>query len=406
MKILFLLTQDLESPSGVGRYFPLAKSLAHLGNKVTIAGLHSSYDSLEEKKFSLQGVDVFYVGQMHVRKDADSKSYFPTHRLALVAGKATGSLGKAALSIPADVVHICKPHPMNSISGIAAGIFRRECIFLDCDDFEAASGHFTKDWQKKTVAFFEDNVPKWVDHITTHNSYLRQRIEGLGIAPNKITYLPNGIDEDRFQTPEPSDITNLRQSLGLSRKKVVAYIGSLSLPSHPVDLLLESFKVVHRSHPETILLIVGGGDQIDILKQEVQHSGLGAHVCFTGRVPPERIAAYYHLADVVAEPVFDDPIGRSRLPLKLFESWASGVPYVTGDVGERRVILGEPPAGLLAKPGDSTSLSECIIRILQDVDLASSIRILGSERVKSYTWRNLGAQLFSIYEKELARVRR
>ena len=31
MRIIFLLTQDLESPSGLGRYWPLAKELARLG---------------------------------------------------------------------------------------------------------------------------------------------------------------------------------------------------------------------------------------------------------------------------------------------------------------------------------------------------------------------------------------
>jgi len=34
MRILFLLTQDLESPSGLGRYLPLAKELGKLGNTV------------------------------------------------------------------------------------------------------------------------------------------------------------------------------------------------------------------------------------------------------------------------------------------------------------------------------------------------------------------------------------
>ncbi len=47
MRILFLLTQDLDSPSGAGRYQPMAKYLTKLGHQVTIAALHSNYFSLK-----------------------------------------------------------------------------------------------------------------------------------------------------------------------------------------------------------------------------------------------------------------------------------------------------------------------------------------------------------------------
>ena len=41
MRILFLLTQDLESPSGLGRYLPLAKELGKLGR---YAGMDAFYN--------------------------------------------------------------------------------------------------------------------------------------------------------------------------------------------------------------------------------------------------------------------------------------------------------------------------------------------------------------------------
>jgi hypothetical protein len=45
-KITFLLTQDLESPSGLGRYWPMARYLAALGHQVKIGALHSNFNSL------------------------------------------------------------------------------------------------------------------------------------------------------------------------------------------------------------------------------------------------------------------------------------------------------------------------------------------------------------------------
>ncbi|MGW8252136.1 MAG: hypothetical protein ACWGO1_15960, partial [Anaerolineales bacterium] len=68
MKILFLLTQDLESPSGLGRYAPMARELSALGHRVQVAALHSAYDELEHKQLQMAGAQISYVAPMHVRK--------------------------------------------------------------------------------------------------------------------------------------------------------------------------------------------------------------------------------------------------------------------------------------------------------------------------------------------------
>ena len=52
MKITFFLTQDIESPSGLGRFFPLAKELSRLDHQVKIICLHSNYFSLKYNFFS------------------------------------------------------------------------------------------------------------------------------------------------------------------------------------------------------------------------------------------------------------------------------------------------------------------------------------------------------------------
>lgn len=75
MKILFLLTQDLESPSGLGRYWPLARELAVLGHQICILALHADFDNLKTKKLVKDNVAIHYVGQMHVKKRNSNKEY-------------------------------------------------------------------------------------------------------------------------------------------------------------------------------------------------------------------------------------------------------------------------------------------------------------------------------------------
>ena len=76
MRILFLLTQDLESPSGLGRYLPLAQELVKSGHQVNIAALHSNYQKLAFRRKNIQGVELHYVAQMHVKKQGSTKTYF------------------------------------------------------------------------------------------------------------------------------------------------------------------------------------------------------------------------------------------------------------------------------------------------------------------------------------------
>jgi glycosyltransferase involved in cell wall biosynthesis len=131
---------------------------------------------------------------------------------------------------------------------------------------------------------------------------------------------------------------------------------------------------------------VGGGEDYEALQQLTDSLGIRENVQFCGRVPAEQVVLYYHQATVSVDPVYDDDTARGRSPLKLFESWICGVPYVSGDVGDRRILLGEPPAGLLAKPGDVDSLAAEIIKLFGDPDLSARIIQLGQAKVKEFYW--------------------
>lgn len=396
--ILFLLTQDLESPSGLGRYWPLARELARLGHLVTIATLHPNFASLQKTRFRRDGVDVWYVAPMHVRKQGNQKSYYATRQLIAVAMRATAALTRAALSVPADVVHIGKPHPMNSVAGLVASQARGTRLLLDCDDYEAALGHFGGAWQRRGVSFFEDNVPRHVQHITTHTSFYRDRLVSLGVPASNITYLPNGVERQRFADPEPGAVAALRSKLGLTGRQVIGYFGSLSLPSHPLSLLVEAFGQVRASRPETILLLVGGGEAYESLRQQFQNVGADQSVVFVGRVPPAQIPLYYRLAHVSVDPVFNDDVARARCPLKMFESWASGVPFVTGDVGDRRLLSGTPAASALTQPGDPEALATTILDLLDHQEAADALRQRGIDRVQRFWWDQLVTNVEKLYE--------
>jgi glycosyltransferase involved in cell wall biosynthesis len=402
MRILFLLTQDLESPAGIGRYFPWAKALVQLGHSVSIAALHSDYAHVHQKHFVRDGVNVLYVAQMHVLKRGNQKTYFSTPELAARTFQATWALTRAAMKTQADIIHIGKPQPMNSLAGLMIKRLRRRVLFVDCDDLEAANNRFAGNWQRRVVGYFEQWTPRQADHVTTHTHVLQNQLMELGIPASRITYLPHGIDPDRFSTPLPEQLDDLRDRLGIKGKQVIVYVGSMSLGSHAVDLLLEAYPIIRKSRPEIALVLVGGGEDYEAIRQKVVESGLGESVIFCGRVPANEAPLYYRIGNVSIDPIPDNASGRASLSLKMFESWACGVPLVTVDVGDRREVLGDPPAGVIVQPGEPAAMANAIWDILDRPELAEILAQRGLDRVKEFTWDRLAKKMELVYKNALA----
>jgi len=400
MKIAFLLTQSLDSPGGSGRFGPLAYELAKLGHQVSIFALNP-YPSMVNPVNHLDGVRIKYVGPMHVIKQGANKVYFPIHKLLAVILRATWGLSSAAFATDTDVIYVCKAQPMNGLAGVSACYLRGRHLCVDCDDYEAASGNFSSRWQSSIVTFFEKQIPRFARLVTTNTHFMKNKLVEWGVPVNRIMYLPNGVDLARFQYLDPEKLETLRIRLGLQDKQVVAYVGSLSLASHPIELLLTAFDQLHARIPNSVLLLIGGGESLEILKHKVNALSLSEHVRFTGRVLPEDVPLYYRLAHVTVDPVYDDEVAQSRSPLKLFESWAAGIPFVSADVGDRRYLLGQPSAGLLARPGDPTSLADCLIDIIQNRTLGTELKQRGFARVSQFTYKELGGQLASAFEQML-----
>ena len=397
MRITFLLTQSLESPSGLGRYWPLSTQLARLGHQVVILALHHDLPSLQEHHYVRDGVTVRYVGQMHVRKAESRKYYFSPARLLLVSMQATWQLWRAAISVPCDVYHLGKPHPMNGLAVLGAHLLRRKPVYLDCDDYEAASNRFAGRWQQQTVSWFEERLPRLATGITVNTRFMAQKLANGGYLPSRIVYVPNGVDRERFAATAVSVIERLRHSLDLDGMKTVLYAGSLSLTSHAVDLLLEAFVTVSQREPGAVLVIVGGGEDYENLQQQASSLGIGSRVRFTGHVAAERMPAFYAMADVTVDPVNDDLASRARSPLKVVESLAAGTPVVTEDVGDRREML-SGGGGLLVAPGHPASLAEGLLAVLQDDRLRASLASQAPAASEHNYWDELVQQFVRVYD--------
>ncbi|MAT42524.1 MAG: hypothetical protein CL609_09300 [Anaerolineaceae bacterium] len=386
MKIVFFLTQDLSSPSGLGRYFPLAKELVKLGNEVKIIALHSNYKSIKETELIIDGVSVKYIGQMQVLKVNNEKIYFPARKLLFIMMVALIKFIFFALFLNFDVLVVGKPHPMNGIAGVVAKYVRNKKIIIDCDDFEAQSNRFQNKVQYALIKFFEDRIPLIGDVVTTHTEFNKQRLLNLGLSSDKVKIIPNGVDRERFAQVDLKEVENLRQELNLTGKRVIGFIGSISLKSHPINLLLEACKLIIPRYPDLMIMCVGGGEDIGVVKGIANELDISKHLLMIGRINPDEIVLYYKLCYLTVDPVYDNATAKGRLPLKMFESWACDIPFVTSDVGDRKFYLSDPECGMLAMSDSPIELANKIEYILVNKDTKDRIIKNSRNRRKLFYW--------------------
>lgn len=351
MRIVFAITMGIERPSGQ-RYYNVARELVGQGHRVRIIALHPDLTSCATSRFLYNGVEIWYVGQMYARKCAGVTQSFSAFQLLWVLVTATWGMFWALWCSPADVYHLGKPHPVNGLAALLAIRLRGKRLYLDCDDEEVGSNRTTNRFQRWVFAFWQWFLPLIVDGVTVNTHFLEQRLAKRGIK--NVVYVPNGVDYSLFQRPDSRTIEVLKKSLDLENKYIIAYVGTIAFHSHPVDLLLEAFRQFSPTNPDAMLLIIGGGEDLRILKQWISKHDMSKQIKCLGHIERQSLPLYMALADVTVDPVYDNAVARARSPLKIVESLALGIPVITSDVGDRAEMVGRH--GLIVEAGNSLAL--------------------------------------------------
>ena len=234
--------------------------------------------------------------------------------------------------------------------------------------------------------------------MTVNTRFLGERVAGLGVPRERIVHVPNGVDLQAWQPAPPEQIAGLRTALGLEGQRVIAYAGTLSLQNHPVDLLLDAMSSIARYDRSIMLLLIGGGEDLPLMRERITRAGLDQAVRCTGHVSRSALRALLGLTELTVDPVFDDAVARARSPLKIIESMALGVPVVTADVGDRRLLLGNGAAGILVTPGDAADLATGIVDLLASEARRATMSQHALRHIHEYEWSTLAERFENVYQ--------
>ena len=229
-------------------------------------------------------------------------------------------------------------------------------------------------------------------HMVSVSKELRSFIsEKVGISPERIQTIYNGIDLKKYTCHKPNG--EIRLQLRLNGKcKVITTVGNL----YPVKghiYLLKAIPEVIRRYPDVVFLFAGRGDEENNLKQAASELGVSDNIRFLGF--RSDIPELLSLTDIFVLPSLAE-----SLPLSVLEALAMGIPSIVTNVGGNSEIIENNTTGFIVPPADSKSIAEKILILLQDEKQVASFRKKARDIIgKTFSLETMVNQYDSLYNR-------
>ena len=225
-----------------------------------------------------------------------------------------------------------------------------------------------------------------VDVLTFLGEFTRSAIsKGLTAkAQASMVKIAPGIDVEHFI---PTDVTVLRNSLGLSDKKVIVSVGRL-VHRKGQDHLIEAMPEILKSIPQAHLLLVGEGPYREHLQTLVKKHNLEASVTFIGRIQYKDLPTYICVGDIFAMPSRSRLMGLEveGLGIVYLEASSCGLPVLAGDSGGAPDALVQNETGLVVDGTDDQQIATAAIKLLTDIELSKRMGHAGRQWIID-NWR-------------------
>jgi glycosyltransferase involved in cell wall biosynthesis len=260
---------------------------------------------------------------------------------------------------------------------------RRGLVDGDVDEFQHGGGGPAA----ALMRFARDVELRHAAHVFTPSAYLRGLAVGWGVAPDRVSVLPNPAPA----LPALPAREELRRRFGLNGASL-AFAGRLTAQKS----LGRALEAVAATEGVT-LAIAGEGPDRGPLERRARELGIEDRVSFLGAQPRERVVELFHAADATIL-----SSSWENFPHTVVEALAVGTPVLAMEAGGVAEVVQHEVNGLLVPAGDTAALADAVRRYFGDAQLRQRLRGEAARSVAEYA----PARVFGELEATLARVAR
>jgi glycosyltransferase involved in cell wall biosynthesis len=243
----------------------------------------------------------------------------------------------------------------------------------------------------------------WVDQLSR-----RLPTEHIIFSPNKVksgyphlharphsVIPPTCIDPTYLRAFIPQDDIRVRYNLSAGP----LFLTVARLQEHKGHrYLLDAVSTVVKSFPNVTFAIVGkpSGDEQEHYMQALQDRskklGIQKQVKFLGYVNESDLISLYHEASALVHPAITEGFG-----LVLLEAMFLGIPVIAAAADGPGELIANHQTGLLVPPGDSNSLAQAIVKLLNDPDLAKTLSNHGMAAAEQFSLDKMVESTVNVY---------
>lgn len=218
-----------------------------------------------------------------------------------------------------------------------------------------------------------EKFPDWTNKIQV--IYPCPSLENTVIDSNKLEELKQKYNPDHLPTI-------------LTCARLVARKGQ--------DMVIKSLPKVVGQVPDFRYLICGQGDYKAELEKLVKQYNLAKNVVFIDFVPQDELPYLYSLADVLAMPARElADMDAEGFGIVFLEANLFGRPVIAGKSGGMPEAIDHGRTGILVDPLSVEEISQAIVKLLTDKELANHLGQQGQARVRSqFSWEIQLGKLF------------
>ncbi len=362
MNILFLSTHI--NKGGITSYiFTLSKIFYSQGHKIFIA----SSGGEEEENFKSIGADLFIIN-IKTKSELSPKIYM-----------AIPSLKRYIQKNKIDIIH--SQTRITQVMGTFLNKMTKVAHITTCH------GYFKPRLSRKIFGCWGDAVIAISPAVKAH---LQQ---DLGVTDNKIFFILNGIDLKRFSLCALHKKKELRNKYNLSEEDIIIGIIARLSSVKGHDILIHAMGEVCKRFPHVRLFIAGEGKTKSTLRQLAKEHRIIDKIIFYPNVSDT--TEILSLIDIFVMPSRSEGLG-----LAVMEAQAAGLPVIVSKIGGLPYVVQHNKTGLLVESENIKQLSNAIIALIQDRQLANRLGTMAREYAfNNYSAEGMAEETMKVYKK-------
>ncbi|MDD3364203.1 MAG: glycosyltransferase family 4 protein, partial [Syntrophomonas sp.] len=282
-----------------------------------------------------------------------------------------------------DIIHVHSPFTMGRVGLRYAKKLSIPLLFTYHTRYDQYVHYvpLAHDLAKEVTIKYSSNFCNHCNHIITPSAEIESIIRAFKVV-TPISVIPSGVPIDKY---EGGDAGWLREHYAIpANNRILLFVGRLTQEKN-IPFLIQSFKEVKQSQPDTTLVIIAQGPLEEELKDLVTDLGLSLNddVIFTGVLPFNSLVNAYYSADLFVFSSLTETQG-----LVLIEAMAAGLPVVAVRASGVREMVDDGIDGILTDC-DTGELAAAVCRVLKDEKLYHSLQVNARKKADKLSSHNM-----------------